>query len=52
MTNIEILDSLNIKHKELKEDKPLLLFNILKAMDIARIEQLKLSVVSNNETVK
>lgn len=46
MTNIEILESVNIKHKELKEDRPLLLLNILKAMDLARTEQSILSEVS------
>ena len=44
-TNIEILESLSVNHKKLKEDKPLLLFNILKAMDIARTEQLTIPAV-------
>ena len=45
-TNIEILENLSINHKKLKEDKPYLLFKILKAMDIARTEQLTLTDVS------
>jgi len=52
MTNIEILESVNIKHKELKEDRPLLLFNILKAMDLARTEQSILSEVGVTFTEK
>ena len=44
-TNIEILESLSVNHKKLKEDKPYLLFKILKAMDIARTEQLTLTDV-------
>ncbi len=35
-TNIEILENLSINHKKLKEDKPLLFHNILKAMDKAK----------------
>ena len=48
-TNIEILENLSINHKKLKEDKPYLLFKILKAMDIARTEQLTLTDVSNRD---
>lgn len=44
-TNIEILESLSVNYKKLKEDKPYLLFKILKAMDVARTEQLTLNDV-------
>ena len=36
LTNLEILETLSINHKKLKEDKPLLFHNILKAMDKAK----------------
>lgn len=45
-TNIEILENLNVDHKKLKEEKPYLLFKILKAMDVARTEQLTIPVVA------
>ena len=48
-TNIEILENLSINHKKLKEDKPYLLFKILKAMDIARTEQLTLTDVMRSD---
>lgn len=49
-TNIEILESLSVNHKKLKEEKPYLLFKILKAMDVARTEQLSIpDVVGQSE---
>ena len=36
LTNIEILETLSVNHKKLKEDKPFLFHKILKAMDKAK----------------
>tara|TARA_R110001606_G_scaffold77858_2_gene179902 strand:- start:409 stop:663 length:255 start_codon:yes stop_codon:yes gene_type:complete len=36
LTNLEILETVSINHKKLKEAKPLLFHNILKAMDKAK----------------
>jgi len=38
LTNIQILEACLINHKSLKKEKPMLLFNILRAMDRARSE--------------
>ena len=51
-TNIEILENLSVNHKKLKEEKPYLLFKILKAMDVARTEQLTIPAVSKSFTAE
>ena len=43
LTNLEILETLSINHKKLKEDKPLLFHNILKAMDKAKSQAINYS---------
>ena len=51
MTNIQILEKLGIDYKGLKSDKPLLLFSILKAMDVARQDQQQVNSVDLADVV-